>query len=585
MKKIAVLLSSIPDKKNVKEKFLKNNYDEVVAIEALVLPSEIRQKAKLLDSYSKTDLHNVHCFFSEIEQCFTPKELEFLAGQLDSLSSGLLITLFKVMAYCESQLKENAQVHVYSSISKSKEIPLFGYKTVEINKGSDSLLGSVIGKVVKNKFGRKVKIIEQKRDLLCFPSLRYTAFFLYELLSLMVIIYKVTKLKKLQKGIDHYNNESVLIYLCRSRAHIDYALGLNSHSTQNKAALFLFPQPRLGKSAELISSISSRDSSIKLILPSRLRLIGFFFKNTCMLLKKILTKSEKKELTIANTSFLASSLILESKLFLTDSIYRDEILKTLNSKKKVSKLVNFAIKGRFAALDNLIAKALRTKLVTVQSINVVPETAYKFPANDFVCDSRISQEKMKKGYLQCGELIFEGSLFEFSDFDKNVSKINKLIFFTQPYELEVNKEILQFLDGYTQKLGIELIIKIHPRDKKLNYSYLSSNSKFCTASSVKEALQDVDICITKTSAVCTESLALGVPIISVCLSEYDQNLQVESLIALRGLGLCPFTLKHLEKELSDFTLVTDKSIKAREVLFDEKDIKALSCFINNETSR
>ncbi len=104
----------------------------------------------------------------------------------------------------------------------------------------------------------------------------------------------------------------------------------------------------------------------------------------------------------------------------------------------------------------------------------------------------------------------------------------RILYFTQPYENNVELAIVKALKVTVQKMGFELVIKLHPRDSKDKFSSIGENLSFLESTKLLSSyISDFDVVVVRTSAIGKEAIISGIPTIICLFSEADQTIKVD----------------------------------------------------------
>jgi len=357
---------------------------------------------------------------------------------------------------------------------------------------------------------------------------------------------------------------------------MQYANDLISCSPDVGVCLILIPQGRLGKLAPLIEKISKKPLNMRILVPSIRQVLTSLFKILVSNIKK--SKQEHEYIFEEyNFSFSSNSINEESRWFLYEGIYSSIFKGVLP--KQTKKIFNFSLKGRYAIFEKNVADLAAISIASIQTANLDASKSYDFPVNDFYCDSRISYKLGMKGFSSSGQLLYEGCPFRVKKLSI-VKKISKITFFTQPYEFDINLAIIKFLVKWSKKNDVSCVIKLHPRDDRAKYSSLEEGGQgaptFSSSGTGKQAIEMTDVCITRTSAIGLEALALGVPSLYCLFSSYDHSVKYGYLNLVKHENLYANNIKELERYISNPYLLTEKFEKIQDNVFGGKDIVSLS---------
>jgi hypothetical protein len=175
---------------------------------------------------------------------------------------------------------------------------------------------------------------------------------------------------------------------------------------------------------------------------------------------------------------------------------------------------------RFGMLEEKLCHEAGLKLV------VLPhglEYGFKMPrgftGDVFYTTSELAADKLNSLYNE-DKFVFDEKKFDlfFSNRLSNMEKVApRLVFFTEPREIEVNIEILDALLPLLNEKGIELFLKLHPKDvlgtyKGYNVSYIEDTQEALTG----------NICFARKSTTLLEAVANGSSAAAIIINSKDE---------------------------------------------------------------
>lgn len=104
-------------------------------------------------------------------------------------------------------------------------------------------------------------------------------------------------------------------------------------------------------------------------------------------------------------------------------------------------------------------------------------------------------------------------------------KLKRVIYFSQPVELEIEKIMLLKLQSILASNDIEFYIKIHPRQKKVNYSFLK-NTKIVDSEVDTDFF---DLALTRNSSIAIDCWIANLPIVFVRETDFMQSIDANYL--------------------------------------------------------
>lgn len=178
---------------------------------------------------------------------------------------------------------------------------------------------------------------------------------------------------------------------------------------------------------------------------------------------------------------------------------------------------------RFAVIEEELAKKYK---ITTVCIPHGLEYGFKFP-HCFTGDifyTTSNQAAKHLNYIYSKEkFVFDEHIAKnmFSIKKKNIEgkKEKKVVFFTEPREVEVNLKIIDELVPLLKAEKIELYLKLHPKDKKTNYKRFEKNISFIEK--FDEAISN-NICFSRKSTTILEAIYNNSSAAAIIINEKDK---------------------------------------------------------------
>ncbi|SHL93246.1 polysialyltransferase family glycosyltransferase [Mucilaginibacter sp. OK098] len=106
--------------------------------------------------------------------------------------------------------------------------------------------------------------------------------------------------------------------------------------------------------------------------------------------------------------------------------------------------------------------------------------------------------------------------------------LNKIIYFTQPYEYESEDEIITFIIQMEKEFGFRLLIKLHPRDQFSRFKKFAERilSKDVSMNTMRDQF---DLAITRTSTIGLDCFINDLPVIFCVMSETGKKISATFL--------------------------------------------------------
>ncbi|MEM9991217.1 MAG: hypothetical protein AAF738_05595 [Bacteroidota bacterium] len=117
---------------------------------------------------------------------------------------------------------------------------------------------------------------------------------------------------------------------------------------------------------------------------------------------------------------------------------------------------------------------------------------------------------------------FWGSLLQESATEAR--HLKKVVFFTQPYQNEEEKEVLTALLALSEQLNFELAIKFHPRENPKKYQAFEGKFRIIPAGEqLEDYLFDYDCAVLRTSSIAHEIIQYNIPIVFPLFGEESKQ--------------------------------------------------------------
>ena len=193
-----------------------------------------------------------------------------------------------------------------------------------------------------------------------------------------------------------------------------------------------------------------------------------------------------------------------------------EILLMNILEKNSANLVTGNKEDRFAMVEKRLAKKFKLKLICIPH---GLEYSYRFPAglagDVFYCTSQKSVEVLTALY-KTDAFVFDSyinkKIYGLQEFTQQHQSVEKVVFFTEPRNVEVNRKVLDLLNN----IGVPFKVKLHPNDSTKNYN--GYELKF--VDSLADALS-YPVSIARKSTILLNSAYLGNVAISVLIDSKD----------------------------------------------------------------
>lgn len=298
--------------------------------------------------------------------------------------------------------------------------------------------------------------------------------------------------------------------------------------------------------------------------------------------KALFTKKEDLVMDVNGIKILIP--LEEIKIESTIGVYYKVYYDLFNSfvqerKKKVSLIFSTEMTSKEAFLEKKASSNTKVPMYHFQTAMFEPKPMPVLPIGDkFFVNSKINKKLLSNiGQKSYGKVEYVG-LFRYKIIKENQNistKLEKILFATQPHDNQVTLQILEDLSAYIkkQKSSIKVFVKLHPRDRMENYVSLhgSYGLIFIDEQNIDldRLIEESDLVISRFSSMLQEALIIGTPYLACLFTENDKSIKNDYLSD----SLSAYSIKELIKKIENY----EESIKIfngfRNIYFEENAIK------------
>ena len=176
---------------------------------------------------------------------------------------------------------------------------------------------------------------------------------------------------------------------------------------------------------------------------------------------------------------------------------------------------------RFALVEESVSSALGIKLICIpHGIEYGFKLPHCFIGDIFYATSDYSRKFLNelystKKFIYNRDVVFK--MFEVKNNELTEGE-SKIVFFTEPRDVQVNKKIIEDLIHSLSKNSIKLYLKLHPKDIKKNYNIFLNDIIIIEEYNV--AISN-NICISRKSTILIEALYNSSIPVSILINEKD----------------------------------------------------------------
>lgn len=473
------------------------------------------------------------------------------------------------------------EVLIVSARTSGKRIPLVGFRTSESLRGSPNLLNSRLNELLPLVFPEtKFRFEYVRGDLLCYEGIRRLVIGSVNIACSLILIAKTLWFNWRREQVEHGTRlESVV--LVRTEHHLRFAHRLLKDSSA--AGLVILPQVSQGLFSSLVRFSRNAPAEIPKLGITPLMAFRAFTRSLREIaeLKKFSRNARSQVLMVAGLKIplQISDVADEIRLVWAVLLYKN-ILSQLLKIAQPARLVNFELVGRMAGLEALAARENGVDSLTVQTALISSAPHPIFPhSNRFFVDSATTLSMISEnGSRKKGEVAYAGPPYSLGRM-RAVDVFRDVVFFSQPYEHAVAIRIISKLCHWVRPNGGRVTLRLHPRDKLLNYESLFETFadvlNLEKGAGVAAVINSHDLCITRTSSVAKEAIAMGVPVLLCLWSDFDRSVKADYIANLPSSRYCSYFEEDFLSVLSDSKGLISSAGKLSELMFAGKTMTNL----------
>ena len=184
---------------------------------------------------------------------------------------------------------------------------------------------------------------------------------------------------------------------------------------------------------------------------------------------------------------------------------------------------------RFAFVEEDLCIYYEKKLVCIpHGVETTLKMPRQYVGDIFYCTSKYMENRLKSIY-HSDKYRYDEGIIEKIYKTKNIesTKIKKVVFFTQPLEIDLTKKIIENLNNSLKERKISLKIKLHPLENKSKYKLLGIDF----IEQFDQAIQN-SICISLSSTCLLEALyneSVSISIIKILKEDIEMDKQYDFL--------------------------------------------------------
>lgn len=479
------------------------------------------------------------------------------------------------------------EITMFAARRRGGGLPLVGFRTTESPRGSRDLLGAFIAQAIKGSFpGIPINVVNTRGDFYCVELLRKSFMLCANLFFMAMFSLKCIVFLKSWRGHAPQLPMHGIIVRVPHQARFAARILFERRDT----AIFAFPQASQG-SLRSFGRLIKGDLHGLTVRPIRLRELLAALLGTVRDIRALgsfARVSRPVELGGPRAAMQIdfSDLARELMIFPTLVFYKNLLAVSVTTSSCKS-LVTFELVGRMAGIESLVARQAGIPLTTVQTalVSATPHVVFPWSGRFLTDGPEVADQIEAIGSMGYGSVQYAGSTFNLDEM-RGARAAREVGFFTQPYEPMVTVEILRLLCEIVRGLDGHVYLKLHPRDDERIYKGIISRFRGVlkpVTSSPDVLLEQVDLCVTRTSSVAKQAIAAGIPVVLCLWTKMDKSIRADYVRPDGGLNYCSFSAGDLQSTISDFDGLKRAAVELRGLLFGDLDIRNLRAELFDKT--
>ena len=423
------------------------------------------------------------------------------------------------------------EITVVTAKADCEILPMFGFRTSESQRGSKDLVGALVARQMHGLPAFRDSHFEYvKGDALCSDRVRVGLLRAANIAFSILFFFKVFRL-----GINaHPASEARTVVLYRNEHQARFAKRIAG--ADDDVSLCFLPQITQGSFSVLKKEVVDISFNKKKLGLSIFEILKAFLSSKKILRRikgdiAFFEKECQSDISVGGLTYpINVAWIAKEFSLLSSLIFYKAILSQLIEKYSIKRIINFELVGNMAGIEALSAREKSASIYTIQTALVSSRPHPVFPVADiFFSDSEETRVLIENiGLISAGVVDYAGPIYEMKNIEGKTGP-NNIVFFTQPYEISVTLSILDLLCRWATHKGATILIKLHPRDNRVEYSALLEKYNNCLSISQGRELNELfswaDLSVTRTSSVAKEAITNGCPVILCLWSAFDRSIK------------------------------------------------------------
>lgn len=513
------------------------NRPKVAGLKILELPKvSVEHEQFVSDWLARTHSSNANSPAAELVTCFLNDFYSYSLRPMVALFLGLKVQI---------ELTGFSEVVVIMAKSDSAHIPMVGFQTTESLRGSPDLLASRFGNMLPSVFPNiNFRYRFVAGDYLCSEVVRRMVVSTANSLFFVLFGLKTICLNWGRKSNRPGNGAQESLVLVRTEHQVRFAQRLMAGNPAVGVAVF--PQVSQGSMRSLFKlregvELGRLAEKISLGMIGKAALRTF---SNVRQLKRYASTLDESTLAVAGLNIPVRLADIANEISLVSvAIFYKNILSEFLAQTAPKRCINFELVGRMAGLEALAARENQVVIYSVQTalISSVPHPI--FPYSDcFYTDSATTRTMIAEiGSIRKGEVEYSGPPYPLRPLSP-VRAVRTIAFFSQPYEHEITIDIVAALCRWARLHAARISMRLHPRDRCDRYDALLSEYPGLLhhedSMGIIEMIEAHDVCVTRTSSIAKEAVALGSAILLCRWSAFDRSVKADYIVSEPGFEYC-----------------------------------------------
>jgi hypothetical protein len=255
---------------------------------------------------------------------------------------------------------------------------------------------------------------------------------------------------------------------------------------------------------------------------------------------------------VNSINFNFSAIIAEFECAYPDTYIHRILIKRLLVNSPEAVVLSTELVSEYVHFESTAAKYSGHPYLTFQAFAVEASDAVNLALGDgMIVQSESLRQEISELFPSISKKVWYFGDLDYREEVLNFEHLRRVVFFSQPYDLDSQQKIVSYLCDSVFKLhsDTEIIIKLHPRDNIENYSKFRQ-VKFVRNGEVSndELISECDLVVSRCSSILHVALMLGVPYLACTFTSYERNFSPPYLSD--ELGVRVFSLEEMNSKIN-----------------------------------